>query len=111
MKGRANVNVHFSRSQTAASLWDYAEDELVERALAMSDDELRAIQRIASVYEDDNYSLPMSGQRITHHHVIAFAAVAYFEGRLRPLARTRRRNEKDRPEHLDAQPPDPATGL
>jgi hypothetical protein len=111
MKGRENFKTFFSRTQTAASLWDYAEDDLVEPALARSDDDLRAVQRIAAVYEDVDYPLPMSGQRITHNHVHAFAAVAYFEGRLRPLARTRRRNGRTRPANVQPLPPDPSTGL
>lgn len=111
MRGRRNFQVHFSRSQTALSLWDYAEDELVEWALGMSDDELLAVQRIAAVYEDPSYPLPMTGQRITHNHVNAFAAISYREGKLRPLSQTRRRPEKDRPAHLVPLPPDPRTGL
>lgn len=92
--------MHFSISQTAASLWDYGEDVLAERALTMSDDDLRAVQRIAATYEDRTYPLPIEGQRITHNHVTAIAAVAYLEGRLRPMARTRRRPERDRPDRF-----------
>lgn len=110
MKGRHNFQVHFSRSMAAACLWDFGEDALAERALGMSDDDLAAIQRIAAVYEDPEYPLPREG-RIAHMHVNAFASIAYFEGRLRPLARTRRRPKKDRPPHLQPLPPDPASGL
>jgi hypothetical protein len=81
----------------AASLWDCGEDALAERALAMTPEDHDAIQRIQAVYEDPTYSLPIEGQRITHRHVSALAAIAYFEGRLRPLARTRRRPETSRP--------------
>lgn len=110
MKGRTNFRVHFSRSSVAASLWDFGEDALAERALTMSDDDLAAIQRIAAVYEDVDYPLPREG-RIAHMHVNAFAAIAYFEGRLRPLARSQRRPARDRPAHLQPLPPDPLTGL
>ena len=104
MKGRPNFQVRFTRAQTAASLWDYAEDALVQRALVMSEDDLGAILRIAAVYEDAAYPLPMTGQQITHNHVSAFAAIAYFEGRLRPLAQTRRRPQKGRPDVLGPEP-------
>ena len=76
MKGRPRFQVVVSRSQVAASLWDYAEDELADRAATMSHDELAAIRRIDAVFDDATYPLPMQGQRITNNHVIAFAAVA-----------------------------------
>ncbi len=111
MRGRDQFQFIFSRSMAAASLWDYAEEALAERAILMSDEDLACIQRIAATYEDPDYPLPMTGQRITHNHVTAFASIAYFEGRLRPLTQTRRRPEKDRPAHLEPQPPDPGTAL
>jgi hypothetical protein len=112
MRGRPNVFVHFSRGQVAAALWDYGEDDLVDRALQMSDRQLAHVQRIAATYEDASYPLPIEGQRITHNHVNALAAVTYFDGRLRPLAQNRRRPAKNRPAHLvDPAPPDPGTGL
>lgn len=106
-----NVHVLFSSEQVAASLWDYGEDALVDDALGMSDRQMRLVQRIAATYEDPDYQLPMEGQRITHNHVVAFAAVTLLEGRLRPLNRTRRRPQKNRPEPLQ-QPraPDLRTG-
>jgi hypothetical protein len=106
MEGRPNFRVSFSRNTLAMCLWDFGEDALVERAFGMSDDDLAAVQRIAAVYEDGEYPLPREG-RIAHMHVSAFAAIAYFEGSLRPLARDRRRPEKDRPAHLRPHPPDP----
>lgn len=54
MKGRPNFQVEFSRALLASCLWDLGEDDLVERALALSDDDLAAVQRIASVHEDPN---------------------------------------------------------
>ena len=97
MKGRPNFRVEFSRTLLATCLWDFGEDALIERALTMTDDDLAAVQRIAAVYEDPQYPLPRQG-RIAHMHVNCFAAIAYFEGTLRPLARTRRRPEKGRPQ-------------
>jgi len=105
MKGRPNFKVHTSASMVATCLWDCGEDHLADRALAMSPGDLAAIQRIEAVYEDPNYPLPVGGQKITHRHVSALAAVAYFEGSLRPLARSRRRPEKQRPERFQPEPP------
>lgn len=106
MEGCANFKVHVSITMIAACLWDCGEDELADRALTMSAEEHSAIQRIAAVYEDRNYPLPVVGQRITHRHVTALAAIAYFEGRLRPLARDRSRPHKNRPERFRPEPPD-----
>lgn len=100
MRGVLGVQVHFSRHTAAQGLWDYGEDALAERALTLTDKELAAVQRIAAVYEDTAYPLPVQGTRITHRHVNALAVVTYVEGSLRPLARTRRRPEKNRPAHL-----------
>jgi hypothetical protein len=111
MQGLPKFKVHFSKSSVAASLWDYGEDELADRAIQMTDTELVRIQALASHYEDPAYPLPMSGQRITHNHVRAFAAITFYEGRVRPLRRTRRRPQAQRPARYTPLPPDPATGL
>jgi hypothetical protein len=111
LRERPRFHVYFSRSQVAASLWDYAEDDLAELALTMSDSDLRNVQAIAAHYEDPSYALPVVGQRITHNHVTALAAITYFEGAIRPLVRTRRRPEKDRPARFAPSPPDPTSGL
>lgn len=110
-KGRPSFRVHFSKSAVAASLWDYGEDELADRALMMSDADLLSVQAIAAHYEDPAYPLPIVGQRITHNHVTALAAITYFEEEIRPLARARRRPQRDRPARLTPLPPDPHTGL
>lgn len=103
--------MHFSKSAVAASLWDYGEDELAELALTMSDADLRNVQAIAANYEDSAYSLPLVGQRITHSHVMALAAITFFERDIRPLTRTRRRPERDRPAKSTPSPAEPSTGL
>ena len=97
LRGKPNVQVHTSKSQVAAALWDYGEDELAVRAIDMTDSELHDIENISAWYEDASYPLPMSGQRITHNHVHAFAAITRFEGAVRPLAQTRRRPQRNRP--------------
>ena len=111
MKGRPNFRVHISRSAVAASLWDYGEDELADRALTMSDADLQGVQAIAANYEDPAYTLPIAGQRITHNHVTALAEITFFEKEIRPLTRTRRRPERSRPARFTQLPPDPSTGL
>ena len=111
MKGRPNFHVRFSKSSVAASLWDYGEDELADRALTMTDADLRSVQAIAAHYEDPAYPLPVVGQRITHNHVTALAAITYFEKDSRPLTRTRRRPQRDRPPRFTPQPPDPGSVL
>ena len=105
LQGKPQFKVRTSKSQVAAALWDYEEDDLAARAIGMSDAELLSIENIAAWYEDPEYPLPMSGQRITHNHVSAFAAITLFEGRVRPLSRTRRRPKKDRPSAYNPQPP------
>ncbi|SIT86516.1 hypothetical protein SAMN05880545_2556 [Microbacterium sp. RU33B] len=104
MKGRPNFRVSTSVTLIAACLWDCGEDELAEHALTMTADDHDAIQRIEAVYEDPRYPLPVVGQRILHRHVAALAAIAYFEGSLRPLARNRSRAQKDRPARFSAEP-------
>ncbi|WP_323101781.1 hypothetical protein [Intrasporangium sp. YIM S08009] len=103
--GRPNFVVRTSKSLVAAALWDYGEDALAERAIDMTDEELMSVENISAWYEDPAYPLPVSGQRVTHSHVSAFAAITLFEGRLRPLARARRRPARDRPAAYGAQPP------
>lgn len=111
VEGRPGFRVFTSRGNVAAALWDFGEDDLAERAARMADDELAAIERISAVYEDPGLPLPVISKRITHDHVAALAAVAYFEGRLRPLARDRRRPARHRPAHLAPAPPEPGRGL
>jgi hypothetical protein len=56
-------------------------------------------------------SLPVEGQRITHNHVTALAAITFYEGAVRPLARTRRRPQKKRPAEFQPEPPSRMSGL
>lgn len=111
MGGVPRFNVYFSKSQVAAALWDYGEDDLADRAAEMSDEDLGRIQNIAAHFEDASYPLPVEGQRITHNHVTALAAVTFFEGQVRPLSQRRRRPEKNRPERFTPIPLPPDAGL
>ncbi|MET0865333.1 MAG: hypothetical protein ABWZ98_13450 [Nakamurella sp.] len=104
LQGRPNFNVYTSKSQVAAALWDYGEDDLAARAIRMTDDQLVGIQHISAWYENPEYPLPMTG-RISHQHVQAFAAITLFEGRVRPLTRTRRRPVRGRPADYAPLPP------
>jgi hypothetical protein len=90
------------RSRLRPPISRCGEDHLVERALGMTDRDLRGIWQLAAQYEDTAYPLPDPGQGITHNHFIAYAAVTYFEGHLRPLARGRRRPQKDRPAQVSS---------
>ena len=111
MRDVPRFHVYFSKSQAAAALWDYGEDALADRALEMSDVDLGLVQNIAAHFEDPSYPLPVDGQRITHNHVNALAAITFYEGQVRPLTRNRRRPEKDRPERFAPVPPPPDAGL
>lgn len=104
MKGRDRFNVHVTPHGIASELWSFGEDELAERALIMTDDEHDAVMRICAVYENRDYPLPVEGVRISYGHVNAFATIAYFEGTLRPLNRSRRRPQKDLPAHFNEAP-------
>lgn len=97
LKPRPRFSVHTPQRLIASALWDYGEDALAMRALAMSEAERAQIETISAWYEMSDYPLPLTGQRITHNHVAAFAAITLFEGAVRPLARSRRRPAKDRP--------------
>lgn len=98
-QARPNVHVGFDRTLAVTVLWDYGEDALSDLVPSMSDDDFELVQRVATSFHDPSYPLPMTGQRISNGHVIAFAVVTCVEG-LRPLARTRRRPAKKRPLHL-----------
>jgi hypothetical protein len=111
MRGVPRFSVYFSKSQAAAALWDYGEDDLADRAAEMNDEDLGRIQNIAAHFEDPSYPLPVEGQRITHNHVTALAAITFFEGQVRPLARRRRRPKKNRPERFTPTPLPPDAGL
>jgi len=60
---RPRFRVIFSRSQVAASHWDYGEDDLAVQAIGMTDEDLASIRRIDAWLEDPSYPLPLEGQR------------------------------------------------
>lgn len=108
----AEMYVMFSAEQAAASLWDYGEDDLIDRALALSEAQLREAWTIAGRYWDPTFPLPSMKQRVCLGHVTALATITLVEGRLRPLARERRRSQRSKPERLrDPQPPPSGTAF
>jgi len=102
LRPRPNVMVKSSAGLVASCLWSYGEDDLAERARGMSEADLGSIEAIASHFERPSYPLPMTDQRITHGHVLAFAAIYFFEGRLRQLSRNRRRSSRELPARFTA---------
>ena len=107
MRPVPRFSVSFSREVLATALWAFGEDELADRALSMSDTDHGHIQVIAAHFENPRYALPVGAKNITHNHVNALAAITYFEGRTRELARLRRRPEKLLPARFDATRPKP----
>jgi hypothetical protein len=95
--------VMFSAGQAAAALWTYGEDQLVERALAITDAELRGLWVRAGAHWRVDHGLPLK-TRLVVDKVIAFTCIEHLEGRLRPLAQERRRPSKSMPGHLRDTP-------
>lgn len=96
--------IDFIAKNAALDLWEFGEDEYVDRALALSDAELRTLgERAYSCLSDDTYEqaqrpIPISGYDIGF--VVALVLIEYFEGRMRPLKRSRRRSRKRLPDSL-----------
>lgn len=90
----------FAAGVAAAELWAFGEDELADAVLEFSEQDLLAVWRLAAIYNEDSFPLPVSGRRVTLGHVMCFACMMKLEGALRPLARQRRRPRKAMPEHL-----------
>ena len=109
MRPVPQFSVSFSREVLAGGLWAYGEDELADRALTMSDSDHGHIQVIAAHFENPHYDLPVATKTITHNHVNSLAAVTYFEGRTRELARVRRRPQKLMPARFAATVPKPTS--
>ncbi len=58
LQGKHQFRVSTSKSQVAASLWDYGEDDLAARAIDMSGAELHSTENISAWYEDPNTPFP-----------------------------------------------------
>ena len=73
---------------------------MAEAALRFSDNDMLELWTTAGRFYDASYPLPVEGRRITLGHVVAFACMEHVEGRLRPLARSRRRAQSAMPAHI-----------
>ena len=98
------MRIVFSAEQAAAALWAFGEDALVDRALALTEAELRELWVRAGEHWRTDHGLPLQS-RLAPDKVMAFVCIERFEGRLRSLARARRRRAKDAPERLRNPPP------
>ncbi len=92
--------VVFSTGGAAADLWAFGEDELADRALQIEESSMVGLWTTAATFYHSSYPLPVEGRRITLGHVVAFACMSHLEGRLRPLARLRRRPDAKMPQYI-----------
>jgi len=100
------MRIVFSAEQAAAALWTYGEDSLVDKALALTENDLRQVWAIAGRHWRSDHDLPIK-TRLVLDKVTAFACIEYVEGHIRPL---RRRPRKNMPERLrNARPVPPGT--
>jgi len=107
----ARTTVVFSAEQAAAALWTYGEDDLAERALALTDGQMPTLWSIAGSHWTRDHGLPVSSKLVLDK-VTAFVAIEFIEGRVRPLAQERRRPRAKMPERLrNARPVAPGTAI
>lgn len=96
--------VNLIAKMTALDLWEFGEDDYIDKALRLSDDELKMLgEKVYTCFNEQFYekigrSVPASGYDIGF--VTALVLVEYFEGGLRPLKRDRRRNHSELPGYL-----------
>jgi hypothetical protein len=107
----SQLRVNFSVGSAAADLWAFGEDDLADRALELSKDQLFEAWLHAARYYDADFPLPVTGRRVTLGHVVAFAVMTVLEGGLRPLARQRRRPAKNMPPAIAAELETPGPSL
>jgi hypothetical protein len=85
----------------AGQLWAFGEDDHAATVLGLHRaTDLVPIWWLATRFDDPEIPLPIEGRGIDGGMVLAFAAVAHLESRLRPLARTRRRPQRELPEAI-----------
>jgi hypothetical protein len=90
--------------QAARDLWEYGEDDYVDRVFRLSDEVLNTLGKRAyknlnnGVYEKGGKILSASGYDLGY--ITALTIVEYFESDPRILKRSRRRNLKDLPKDL-----------
>ena len=83
--------VQIDKWTLAEELWSFGEDSLYRAALRMDDEEMIRVWVVAG-------RLSLRGKARSSGEAAALAAVEAIEGRRRPLARTRRRRQAERPD-------------
>ena len=83
--------VQIDKWTLSEELWSFGEDSLYREPLRMEDDETVRVWVLAG-------RLSLCGPARSSGEAAALAAVEVLEGRRRPLARTRRRRQADRPD-------------
>lgn len=100
-----NGRVDFIPKNAALDLWEFGEDEYVDRALSLSDEEFELLgERVYANFNEEllkkgSKAMPKSGYDIGL--VTALTLVEYFEGKARPLKRSRRRSHLALPKKLE----------
>jgi hypothetical protein len=94
--------VLFTAKQAAKDLWEFGEDELIEKALHLSDKILMQLHsQVGKNLTKDMLSLlGKTSNDYDLGQMTALSLVIYFEGKPRPLARKRRRNSSLLPDYL-----------
>ena len=90
LRFRGLTFVEIDRWTLAEELWSFGEDALYLRALEISDEEMIRVWTHAG-------RLDMKGEARSTGEAAAMAAVKILDGKQRPLARTRRRPQAQRP--------------
>lgn len=90
----ANHRITYRRDVLAEALWEYGEDELAQRVLQLSDDQLHEIHR-TTVWHYRNDPEPDSGPKLTNARIMARAAIDFLEGKERDTVRRRRRTRAE----------------
>ena len=85
-----NVVVKFEREVLAECLWEYGEDRLAEKAMKLSDRQLRHVQRLAAWHRRYDRE-PQKGPRLTNARIMALAMIDYVCWYPRQPKRKRRR--------------------
>ncbi len=92
-KGRSiphNLRISVRRDVMAEVLWEYGEEALAERVLALSDEELHQVHRLA-VWHRVNDPESDEGPKLTNGRLLSRAAIDFFEAEGRDMHRRRRR--------------------
>lgn len=90
----SNFQIGFRRDTLAECLWEYGEEEIAEKALALSDPELHQIHRLA-IWHYKNDAKPTTSPKLQNGRINSRAAIEFFEHSTRDTARTRRRTRPE----------------